>query len=262
LGRLCAAFFICFLASVFRRVLGGAFYLAQLVLRCAGNFKSTCFFSCEMLITFEGIDASGKSTQIRLLKHFLHGKGVEAQALREPGGVILSEQIRNMLLESKSDMDSTTELLLFSASRAELVKKLLLPALANGQIILLDRFYDSTTAYQGYGRGIELNTIHSVNRIAANGIEPNLTIYLDLLPEDAMIRKFSEKSLPLSFGENETPLDRMERSGLDFYHRVREGYKTLVQENPRRFVEIDALKSIQDIHKEILSVVQSRLRLF
>jgi dTMP kinase len=104
-------------------------------------------------------------------------------------------------------MGSITELLLFSASRAELVRTLIQPAIERHQLVILDRFYDSTTAYQGYGRGIDLNIIHTINQIASLGIEPQLTFYLDLLPEDALMRKFSEKSLPLSFGKNETPLD-------------------------------------------------------
>jgi dTMP kinase len=212
-----------------------------------------------MLITFEGIDASGKSTQIRLLKQYLHAHGIEALMLREPGGVPLSEQIRAMLLESKAEMGSVTELLLFSASRAELVRTHIQPAIAQNQLVILDRFYDSTTAYQGYGRGIDLATIHAINQIASLGIKPELTFYLDLLPEDAMMRKFSEKSLPLSFGKNETPLDRMESSGLDFYRRVREGYKTLAREESRRFVEIDALQPVNEIHKRITEILRQRL---
>lgn len=212
-----------------------------------------------MLITFEGIDASGKSTQIRLLKQYLHAHGIEALMLREPGGVPLSEQIRAMLLESKAEMGSVTELLLFSASRAELVRTHIQPAIAQNQLVILDRFYDSTTAYQGYGRGIDLATIHAINQIASLGIKPELTFYLDLLPEDAMMRKFSEKSLPLSFGKNETPLDRMESSGLDFYRRVREGYKTLAREESRRFVEIDALQPVNEIHKQITEILRQRL---
>lgn len=212
-----------------------------------------------MLITFEGIDASGKSTQIRLLKQYLRARGIDALTLREPGGVPLAEQIRAMLLESKEEIGSVTELLLFSASRAELVRTLVQPALQNDQTVVLDRFYDSTTAYQGYGRGIDLKIICAVNQIASLGIEPELTFYLDLLPEDAMMRKFSEKSLPLSFGKNETPLDRMESSGLDFYRRVREGYKTLAREHAHRFVEIDALQSINDIHKQIIETLRQRL---
>ncbi|MCS6989284.1 MAG: dTMP kinase [Chloroherpetonaceae bacterium] len=212
-----------------------------------------------MLITFEGIDGSGKSTQIRLLKECLRAHGVEPLALREPGGVPLSERIRALLLEGKEEMGSVTELLLFAASRAELMRTLVKPALERGEVVLLDRFCDSTTAYQGYGRGVDLDVIRQVNRIASLGIEPDLTFYLDLLPEDALIRKFSEKSLPLAFGENEIPLDRMESAGLEFYRRAREGYKALAREHSHRVVEIDALRSINDVHKQIVATLRQRV---
>jgi len=140
-----------------------------------------------------------------------------------------------------------------------LIKQLIKPTLDRGEIVLLDRYYDSTTAYQGYGRGINLDIIRTINQIASLGIIPDLTIYLDILPEDAMIRKFSEKSLPLSFGKNETPLDRMESSGLEFYHRVRNGYKEMVQAEPNRFIEISALLGVEEIHKKIISQVLNRL---
>jgi dTMP kinase len=213
-----------------------------------------------MLITFEGIDGSGKSTQVKLLKNYLHTKGIDAATFREPGGIALAESIRTLLLQSKQDMTSIAELLLFAASRAELVGQLILPALAKNQIVILDRFYDSTTAYQGYGRGVDLNIIADINRIASFGLAPSLTIFLDILPEDAMMRKFSEKSLPLSFGKNDSPLDRMESSGLEFYHRVRNGYKQLASEHAERFAEINALRSVTEIHKEIISRVQAKLK--
>ncbi len=212
-----------------------------------------------MLITFEGIDGSGKSTQVRLLKQYLHAHGVEVLVLREPGGAPLSEQIRALLLESKSEIGQIAELLLFSASRAELVRTIIQPAIERHQLVILDRFYDSTTAYQGYGRGIDLNLVHSLNRIASLGIEPQLTFYLDVPPEVALVRKYAEKSLPLSFENHETTHDRMERSGLEFYRRVREGYKTLVQENAHRFVELNALQAIDELHKQVVHIVRQRL---
>jgi len=211
-----------------------------------------------MLISFEGIDGSGKSTQVYLLKTYLHTRGIEALVLREPGGVALAEKIRALLLESKQDIHSTAELLLFAASRAELCETLILPALRKGTVVILDRFYDSTTAYQGFGRGLDLNVIATVNRIASFGLVPALTFYLDILPEDALLRKFSEKSLPLAFGKDELPLDRMERSGLDFYRRVREGYLTLARQEPERFVQLDALRPVSDLHREIVSHLQKK----
>lgn len=212
-----------------------------------------------MLISFEGIDGSGKSTQVKLLENYLRSRGMKVLALREPGGVATAESIRTLLLKSQNEIHPTAELLLFAASRAELCEALILPALQKGTIIILDRFYDSTTAYQGFGRGLDLDMIATVNRIATFGLVPTLTFYLDILPEDALMRKFSEKSIPLAFSKDELPLDRMERSGLAFYHRVREGYQTLARQEPERFVVLNALKSISDLHKEVILHLNKKL---
>ncbi|NTU67297.1 MAG: dTMP kinase [Chlorobiaceae bacterium] len=191
-----------------------------------------------MLITFEGIDGAGKSTQVTRLKRRLQESGREVLTLREPGGTEVCENIRELLLQSKHDITPVAELLLFAASRAELVEKVVRPALDKGAVVILDRFSDSTTAYQGYGRGLSLEMLEEVNRIATFGLQPDITFYLDLSPEDAMIRKFSEKSLPLAFDSGE--LDRMESSGLEFYRRVREGYLRLQEAHPDRILLLDA----------------------
>lgn len=204
-----------------------------------------------MLITFEGIDGAGKSTQVTKLKRHLQDQGRNVLPLREPGGTPEAEEIRELLLQSRNDFTPVGELLLFAASRAELVQKVIVPALDNGCDVILDRFFDSTTAYQGYGRGLDLATLAEINRIAAHGIVPDVTFYLDLSPEDALLRKFSEKSLPLGFDSDE--LDRMESSGLDFYKRVRDGYHAIGRDNPKRFVQIDALLSPLEIHQKIVS---------
>lgn len=211
-----------------------------------------------MLITFEGIDASGKSTQIKLLKDTLNARNKKVLLVREPGGIETSEKIRALLLDHKNAINPVSELLLFSASRAELISRIVQPAIEQGKIVLMDRFYDSTTAYQGYGRGLDLSVIDFINRIASFGIEPTLTFYLDILPEDALMRKFSEKSLPLSFSASELPLDRMESSGVEFYRRVRNGYKRLLLQHPHRFIEIDALKSVNDIHQTVLAALRAK----
>lgn len=203
-----------------------------------------------MLITFEGIDGVGKSTQAVLLKRHLQEQGREVLALREPGGTPVAEEIRELLLESRNDITPVGELLLFAASRAELVQQVIRPALKRGSDVILDRFFDSTTAYQGYGRGLDLGMLAEINRIASCGLVPDVTFYLDLTPEDALMRKFSEKSLPLTFDSEE--LDRMENSGLDFYRRVREGYHAIGSENPGRIVMIDALLSQTEIHRRIV----------
>ncbi len=212
-----------------------------------------------MLITFEGLDGSGKSTQVKLLKKYLTEANYEVLALREPGGVVLAEEIRELLLESKNEINSITELLLFSASRSELIQSLVKPALQEKKIVILDRFYDSTMAYQGYGRKLDLDQIRFINQIASFGLVPDITFYLDILPEDSLLRKFSEKSLPLSFNDDNLPLDRMEKSGLEFYHLVRSGYKAILKQEPKRVIEIDALKKVPDIHKEILHHLSPKL---
>ncbi len=204
-----------------------------------------------MLITFEGIDGAGKSTQVRKLKRYLQERGREVLTLREPGGTPVAEQIRELLLESSHDISSVAELLLFSASRAELMEKVIVPALEGGCDVILDRFFDSTTAYQGYGRGLDLDMLAEINRVASRGIRPDITFYLDLTPEDALMRKFSEKSLPLAFESEE--LDRMENSGLEFYQRVRAGYHAILQLEPKRIMQIDALLTPAEIHRKILS---------
>ena len=202
-----------------------------------------------MLITFEGIDGAGKSTQVIRLKRRLQELGLEVLTLREPGGTEVCEHIRELLLQSKHDIAPVTELLLFAASRAELVAKVILPALRKGSIVILDRFADSTTAYQGHGRGLSLELLEEVNRIATFGLRPDITFYLDITPEDAMIRKFSEKSLPLAFDSGE--LDRMESSGIEFYRRVREGYLRLHDAHRERIMLLDARLSPGTIHEQI-----------
>lgn len=213
-----------------------------------------------MFITFEGIDGAGKSTQVKKLQKHLADNGMEVLVLREPGGTPVSEQIRELLLMGKEDISPVGELLLFAASRAELVQKVIVPALNEEKAVILDRFYDSTTAYQGYGRGLDLGMLDEINRIASCGRKPDLTFYLDLSPEDAMIRKFSEKSIPLAFEEEE--LDRMERSGLDFYTNVRRGYLQIALAEEDRFVTLDATASSHSIHDEILRTLAGRFPAF
>ena len=209
-----------------------------------------------MLISFEGIDGAGKSTQIQELLHALNARGVEVLTLREPGGTAVAEKIRQILLESSHEISPIGELLLFSASRAELIQGVLLPALASGKTVILDRFFDSTTAYQGYGRGIDMDVLRSIIAISTCGITPDITFYLDLEPEEAMKRKFSKTSIPLVFQDDE--LDRMERSGIEFYRNVRQGYLDIARINSQRFVLLNALDSVVVIHNRILALLKER----
>jgi len=212
-----------------------------------------------MLITFEGIDGAGKSTQITKLASHLANQDVDLLTLREPGGTPAAEKIRAILLENSHTISPIGELLLFSASRAELVQAVIQPALSSGKTVILDRFFDSTTAYQGYGRGIDLTLLQSIITIATCGLTPDITFYLDLEPEEAMKRKFAKTSIPLAFESDE--LDRMERSGLEFYRNVQQGYRDIMQQNSERFVAINALQPVNAIHEQITEILRDRFSL-
>lgn len=198
-----------------------------------------------MLITFEGIDGCGKSTQIEKLKAFLLEQGYDARVFREPGGTAVSEQIRDILLNSREDIHPLTETLLFSAARAQLVATRIRPLLESGAIVILDRFFDSTTAYQGYGRRmIAVNEIEQLNKLATAGLKPGITFYLKMDPELASQRR-----------NNEGEEDRMERSGVDFYHRVSDGFDRIaVQE--KRVITLDATQTPETIFQSIITHLQ------
>lgn len=208
-----------------------------------------------MLITFEGIDGAGKSTQIARLTTLLKQQGTEVVTLREPGGTETAETIRKILLDKRSAITPIAELLLFSASRAELVQQVVIPALEQGKLVILDRFFDSTTAYQGYGRGIDLQHLHNIITFSTCGLQPDLTFYLDIEPEQALRRKYSQSSIPIAF--NEQP-DRIESSGLSFYSNVRNGYLEIGRQHPDRFIMIDASKPVSEIHDRIFAILQQR----
>ena len=201
-----------------------------------------------MFITFEGLDFCGKSTQIELLKNFLENENKETLVIREPGGTEISEKIREILLDKKnSGMTSETELLLFYASRAQLFKQVIEPNLKRGVFVLSDRFYDSSTAYQGYGRGLDIDFIKALNKFALNNKKPDLTFFIDL-----PLEKLNERKLK----HGASNLDRIETSDEDFYKRVRRGYLDLANECERIKV-IDGTRSIEEVSKEIISVVSS-----
>jgi len=194
-----------------------------------------------MLITFEGIDGSGKSTQISLLKDHLSESGKEVKVLREPGGTDISELIRGMLLNPEIDIDPVTELLLFSSARSQLIAEKVKPLLADGVVVILDRFYDSTTAYQGYGRkSIPIDQVHQINKIASHEIAPDVTFYLRLSLEESASRTAHMQK------------DRMEQSGIEFFENVIKGFDEL-SKSEERFVTIDASKNVDEVHDLILS---------
>lgn len=214
----------------------------------------------SMLITFEGIDGAGKSTQINKLEKLFAERNIDTLTLREPGGTEIAEKIRRILLESRHEITPTGELLLFSASRAELVQQVILPMVRAGKTVILDRFYDSTIAYQGYGRGIDAKMLHSVIALSTFSLRPDITFYLDLTPEEAFLRKFSKTSLPLPFGEDEP--DRMERSGIDFYRKVRQGYLDMIKnDDTGRFIVFDAREHPELLHENIVKTLKARFGL-
>jgi len=194
-----------------------------------------------MLITFEGLDFSGKSTQVRLLSERLSQKNFNVLVLREPGGTEIGEKIRSILLDKKSSgMTDASELFLFSASRAQLVEEVVKPAMEGNLIVICDRFYDSTTAYQGWGRGLLKEAIATIHQLATSGLVPDLTFFLDLPLSEVEKRMQRSKS-----GK-----DRMESNGQGFYEKVREGYLHLARQE-KRFVIIDAMQSVETIQETI-----------
>ena len=195
-----------------------------------------------ILITFEGIDFCGKSVQMELLAEKIVNLGKSIVVIREPGGTIISEKIREVLLrKERESMTPVAEFLLYSAARSQLVQEKIISNLNAGKIILCDRFYDSSTAYQGYGRGIELNMVHQINKLATQDISPHITFLLDIDIDEVEKRK---KNI-------NTQLDRIEEETKDFFNKVRQGYLIIAENNPQRIRIIDGSQTISAIENEI-----------
>lgn len=197
-----------------------------------------------MFITFEGIDGCGKSTQIKLLAEYLDGKGIDNIIIREPGGTAFSEKIRDLLLHSKEDINVISEMLLFEAARADLTEKIIKPALDKGIYVLSDRFYDSTTCYQGYGRGLPIDDLLSIHKLATFAIIPDVTIYLDIPLNESKMRMGKKK------------LDRMENAGDAFFMRVIKGYRDIAKNENDRVKQVDAMGGISETHQKILELLE------
>ncbi|MEY3314281.1 MAG: hypothetical protein RLZZ578_1801, partial [Bacteroidota bacterium] len=185
------------------------------------------------------------------LKEWLEEKKHKVLVLREPGGNIVSEQIRTLLLDSKEEIDPRSELLLFTAARAQLVSKVIRPALIQGSIVICDRYIDSSVAYQGYGRGLPIGDIQVINDFATNGLVPDITFIFDIPVEDAALRagfrSTDKKSSP----------DRMEQSGEDFFKKTREGYLKIAEEGNRKIFVIQANEEVESIRLQVCSIVDS-----
>ncbi len=202
-----------------------------------------------MFITFEGLDFCGKSTQVELLKKFLEEKGKTVIIIREPGGTNISEKVREILLDKNhTEMSIETELLLFSSSRAQLVREVIIPELKKGTYVISDRFHDSTIAYQGFGRGLNIDFISELQNFVINGAVPDISFYIDMPLEEIAKRKAKMKSLDL---------DRIERSKDDFYNKVREGYLHLCGTQDR-FIKLNGLQSIEELHQTIVSKLEMK----
>jgi len=204
-----------------------------------------------MFVTFEGVDRSGKTTQATLLFETLRARGERpVHLIREPGGTAISEQIRQILLDrAHLELSELTELFLFSASRTQLVQQVIAPALRRGEIVICDRYYDSTTAYQGFGRGVNLDAIRQINSLAVNQTVPDLTILVDVSAEETERRRNATSE----------PVDRMELSGRSFFERVRAGYLALAREEPERFLVVNGMRPIAEIAAEVQRTVETRL---
>ena len=203
-----------------------------------------------MFITFEGPDGSGKSTQLKLLASALREEGVDIITTREPGGTEIGDQIRAVIMNMKNKaMDPRTELLLFNASRAQLVEELIRPSLAAGKIILCDRYADSTMAYQGYGHGLDKDELRRLLNFATGGLKPDLTLLFDISAEAGLKRRLS----------NHDEWNRMDDYALQFHERVRGGFLELAAADPERWVVIDADRDPGVIHAEVLDIVKRKL---
>lgn len=200
-------------------------------------------------VTFEGIEGSGKTTQVRLLSETLAGKGIPHLVTREPGGTPLADEIRSLLLSPREEpVFPETELLLYEAARAQHVRSVILPAVTSGKAVLCDRFCDATVAYQGFSRGIDVARIEELNAFASGGLTPDLTFLLDLSSEDGFIRVHGRGML----------LDRMEVESLQFHRKVREGYLRLCTQQPERFARIDGRLPVDDIARAVRAAVSTR----
>ncbi len=198
----------------------------------------------NLFITIEGIEGVGKTTQIKLLEAYLKGKGISFISTREPGGTQVCEKIRNILLHD--EMDPVTELMLYEAARAEHFSTVIEPALKDNRTVICDRFADASIAYQGYGRGVDIKLIETLNEIATKQTKPDLTIVLDMDLDQASERLRKRGTEP----------DKFERLDKEFYKKVRKGYLDLAVKEPERVKIINSLQSIEKVHQDIVSVIK------
>lgn len=202
-----------------------------------------------IFITMEGPDGAGKSTQIDLLRGYLLERGYDIIVCREPGGTVISEAIREVILNKDyKNMGHMTELLLYAAARAQLVEEVIQPALEEGKVVICDRFIESSAVYQGIARGMGIDLVYEINQFAVGSTMPDITILLDIDAETGIGRK-----------KQQAELDRMESEKLEFHKKVVEGYRLLAERDKNRMVKIDGRNSIQEIHRQIKGAVNNTL---
>ncbi len=203
-----------------------------------------------LFITIEGTDGAGKTTQIKLLEKYLRDKGFKVVCTREPGGTPISEKIRDIIIDkNNAEMTDITEALLYAAARAQHTSEVIIPALNDGGIVISDRYLDSSIVYQGFARGMGEKLIKGINRYAVGELEPDITFFLRLKPEDGILRK-----------EKQTDLDRIEMEKAGFHQRVYDGYVRLSKRFKDRIKVIDALESVEEIHDHIVAYIDELMK--
>lgn len=209
-----------------------------------------------MFISFEGIDGSGKTTQINHMVRFLQDHRHSCVITREPGGTRIGEKIRAILLDPVSkDMDPLTELLLYTADRAQHIKEFVAPFLSAGKTVLCDRFYDATVVYQGFARGLDIGLIDKLHKLLFGNLKPDITILLDLPPEKGLSRAWKQ----IENGDRENVETRFEKEKLSFHHKVRSGYLELARLEPERFRVIDASMDENQVRNEIIKILSGEI---
>ncbi len=204
-----------------------------------------------LFITFEGGEGSGKTTACKYIYERLLSEGIDAIYSREPGGVDIAEQIRNVILSVKNTaMDVRTEALLYAASRRQHLVEVIQPALDAGKVVICDRFIDSSLAYQGYARGIGIDEVWQINKFAIDDCIPDLTLFFDVEVETGLSR----------ISNRGDKLDRLDRESLRFHHKVREGYRLVCERYPQRIVTIDASQCVKDVEEQAYQIVIDRIR--
>ncbi len=202
-----------------------------------------------LFITFEGPDGAGKTSVLEELKKYMQVSNIDYLFTREPGGIAISEQIREIILNTRNTlMDGKTEALLYAASRRQHLVEKVIPALNSGRVVFCDRFIDSSLAYQGHARGLNMDAVKAINAFAIEEYMPDITIYLDIEPELGLARIANNK---------EREINRLDLEKLEFHKKVREGYSILMEEYPERIIKVDASKSIKEVLNEVIGILKS-----